>query len=372
MRRPPPRHRYDPPSLLARSHIPLSFKEKNITIVADAMGGDHAPGVVVKGALDAVTESSGRISVILVGREEAIQAELRTHAARGAAAKIAGTLRTANADEVIEMHDAPNAALKTKKNSSIAVGLALHKEGKADAFVSAGNTGAVLSASTLILGRISGIGRPTIGALFPTAKNTPCLLLDAGANVDCRAQHLYEFGLMGSAYFEAMFSTRRPAVGLLSIGEEDVKGNEVSLGAFKLLKAGPLNFVGNVEGRDLLKGDVNVIVCDGFVGNILLKFGESIPSFLKAKFTGYSAKGPKEKLVALVARGGLRSVLQEMDYQEAGGVPLLGVNGVSIIGHGGSTARAIKNMIFLAEKTVVQNVNGKIQDSLHSSKHGEE
>ena len=350
----------------------MSFKENNITIVVDAMGGDHAPGVVVEGALDAVAEAPGRISVILVGREQAIEAELRRHAERSAEARIAGTLRIAHADEIIEMDDAPNAALKTKKNSSIALGLALHRDGKGNAFVSAGNTGAVLSASTLILGRIRGIGRPTIGALFPTAKHRPCLLLDAGANVDCRARHLYEFGLMGSAYIAAMFGTRRPAVGLLSIGEEEVKGNEVTLEAFRLLKEGPVNFVGNVEGRDILKGEVDVVVCDGFVGNIILKFGESVPSFMKAKFLRYASRGPKEKLVALVARGGLRSVMQEMDYQEAGGVPLLGVNGVSIIGHGGSTARAIKNMIFLAEKTIVQDVNGKIQDSLHRSRNGEE
>jgi glycerol-3-phosphate acyltransferase PlsX len=350
----------------------LSLKEKDITIVVDAMGGDFAPGAVVRGAVDAVTESSGRISVILVGRQAAIESELAKHSPAAAEGKIAGTLRVVNADEVIEMHDAPNAALKTKKNSSIAVGLALHRDGKADAFASAGNTGAVLSASTLILGRIRGIGRPTIGALFPTARHTPCLLLDAGANIDCRARHLYEFGLMGSAYVAAMFGARHPSVGLLSIGEEETKGNEVTLEAFRLLKESRLNFVGNVEGRDVLKGGVDVIVCDGFVGNILLKFGESVPSFLKAKFLRYASRGPREKLVALLARSGLRSVMQEMDYQEAGGVPLLGVNGVSIIGHGGSTPRAIKNMILLAEKTVIQDVNGKIQDSLHRSRHGEE
>jgi glycerol-3-phosphate acyltransferase PlsX len=350
----------------------LSWKEKDITIVVDAMGGDYAPGVVVQGAVDAIAESSGRVSVILVGRQQAIESELRKHAPGGGEANIAGTLRVVHADEIIEMHDAPNSALKSKKNSSIAVGLALHRDGKADAFASAGNTGAVLSASTLILGRIKGIGRPTIGALFPTAKHTPCLLLDAGANVDCRARHLYEFGLMGSAYVAAMFGTRHPAVGLLSIGEEETKGNEVTLEAFKMLKEGPLHFVGNVEGRDILRGGVDVVVCDGFVGNIVLKFGESIPSFLKAKFLRYASRGPREKLVALLARGGLRSVMQEMDYQEAGGVPLLGVNGVSIIGHGGSSARAIKNMIFLAEKTVVQDVNGRIQDSLHGSRNGEE
>jgi glycerol-3-phosphate acyltransferase PlsX len=350
----------------------LSLKEKDITVVVDAMGGDFAPGAVVQGAVEAVAETRGRVSVILVGRQAAIESEMQKHSPAAAEAKIAGTLRVVNADDVIEMHDAPNAALKTKKNSSIAVGLALHRDGKGDAFASAGNTGAVLSASTLLLGRIKGIGRPTIGAPLPTATHRPCLLLDAGANVDCRARHLYEFGLMGSAYVAAMFGTRHPSVGLLSIGEEETKGNEVTLEAFKLLKESSLNFVGNVEGRDILKGEVDVAVCDGFTGNLLLKFGESVPSFLKARFLRYASRGPREKLVALLARSALRSVMREMDYQEAGGVPLLGVNGVSVIGHGGSTPRAIKNMILLAEKTVVQDVNGKIQDSLHRSGHGEE
>ena len=333
------------------------------------MWGDSAPAAVVEGALDALAESPGKFSVILVGRDDAIGIELRKHPA-SAQAERSKQLRVHHADEIIEMHDSPNAALKTKKKSSIAIGLTLQHEGHADAFCSAGNTGAVLSASTLILGRLKGVGRPTIGALMPTAGQQPCLLLDAGANVDCRARHLYEFGLMGAMYFSAMYGKTHPAVGLLSIGEEDTKGNEVSLEAFELLKSSSLRFVGNVEGRDILKGEVQVVVCDGFVGNIILKFGESIPAFLKAKFTQFAEQGLREKAMALASRGTLRSVMRVMDYQEAGGVPLLGVNGVSIIGHGRSTPKAIKNMILLAEKMVEQQVNQRIQDSLHGSKHG--
>jgi len=333
------------------------------------MGGDFAPAAVVDGALDALDETHGRFTVLLVGRQESIEQELVRRARRAGQYRTAGRLQVAHASEVIEMHDHPNAALKTKRDSSISVGLALHRDGKAQAFVSAGNTGAVLSASTLILGRIPGVGRPTIGALIPTAR-TPCLLVDAGTNVDCRPRHLHEFGVMGSVYIASMLGKERPTVGLLSIGEEESKGNEASLQAFALLKGSGLNFVGNIEGRDLLKGEIDVAVCDGFVGNILLKFGESVPGFLKAKFTRYAAEGFLNKLAVLLARSGMRSVLKELDYQEHGGVPLLGVKGVSIIGHGRSTPKAIKNMILRAEEMVLRGVNLRIQETLQVSTHG--
>ncbi|MEW6509554.1 MAG: phosphate acyltransferase PlsX [Bacteroidota bacterium] len=342
-----------------------------MTIAVDAMGGDFAPAVVVEGALDALAESPGRFAVTLVGRQEQVEQELARFPRRVEQFRTEGRVSVYHASEVIEMHDLPNAALKTKRDSSISVGLGLHHDGKAQAFVSAGNTGAVLSASTLILGRIAGIGRPTIGALIPTA-GSPCLLLDAGTNVDCRPRHLYEFGVMGSSYISAMLGKARPSVGLLSIGEEDTKGNETGLQAFALLKQSGLNFVGNVEGRDILKGTTDVVVCDGFVGNILLKFGESVPAFFKAKFIRYASQGLLNKLVALVARKGMRSVMKELDYQEHGGVPLLGINGVSIIGHGGSTPKAIKNMILRAEEMVKRRVNARIQESLQGSSHGGE
>lgn len=326
------------------------------------MGGDFAPANTVAGAVAAIRESGGRLSVVLVGQQDLISAELKKP--ENQVAPMEGALCSiTNAGEVIEMRDSPTAALKTKRDSSIAIGLSLHKDKKVDAFVSAGNTGAVLSASTLILGRLQGVGRPTIGALLPTAKE-PCLLVDAGANVDCKPRHLFEFGVMGSIYVNAMLGRVRPRVGLLSIGEEETKGNEASLEALALFRKSKLNFIGNVEGRDVLGGGVDVIVCDGFVGNILLKFGESIPEFFKSKSLSFASRSIVNKITALVARKGLRSVMKELDYQEHGGVPLLGVNGVSIIGHGRSTPKAIKNMVYRAEEMVRHQVSSLIETTM--------
>jgi glycerol-3-phosphate acyltransferase PlsX len=336
-----------------------------MTIVVDAMGGDHAPGVVVEGALQAVRASGERFAVILIGQEDLLRTHLADCAQRGLTAP-EHLLRVLHAPQVITMDDAPTAALRAKRESSIALGLSLQKEGGAQGFVSAGNTGAVLSASTIILGRVEGVGRPTMGALVPTATGS-AFLVDAGANVDCKPRHLFEFAAMGSIYMSCLRAVDRPRVGLLNVGEEHTKGNEVALETFRLLAASPLNFIGNVEGRDILAGRADVIVCDGFVGNILLKFGESVPSFLKAKFRAYAEKSLKSRLVGLIARSGLRSALRELDYQEHGGIPLLGVNGVSIIGHGGSTARAITNMIYRAEEMIVKDVNGLIRKELARS-----
>ncbi len=324
------------------------------------MGGDFAPSHVVSGAVEALGESGGRISLILVGDEKRIRSEMDTLNSRSGAKP-----EIHHASEVVEMHDSPNTALKAKRDSSIAVGLTLHREKKADAFVSAGNTGAVLSASTLILGRLKGVARPTIGALFPT-ESSPCFVVDAGANVDCKPRHLFEFAVMGSVYVSSLLGKSEPTIGLLSIGEEDTKGNEVTIETLEMLRKSRLNFVGNVEGRDILKGKVDVAVCDGFVGNILLKFGESVPGFLKSRLKEFAAQGIMQKIRLLVAQGGLRSVLKNLDYQEYGGVPLLGVNGVSIIGHGGSTPKAIKNMILRAEEMVRWNINQKIQSAMEA------
>ena len=320
------------------------------------MGGDHAPAAVVAGVAEALQESGGRFSVILVGQEEKVRAAL-------AALPHPPEVSVTDARDVIEMDDTSIAALKTKKNSSISLGITLHRDGKADAFVSAGHTGAMLSASTLLLGRVNGVSRPTIGALLPT-ETTPCLLVDAGANVDCRPRHLFEFAVMGSVYVSSLLGKTNPSVGLLSIGEEDSKGNETSLEAFRLLRASRLNFAGNIEGGDILKGKVDVAVCDGFVGNILLKFGESVPAFFKAKFRSFAARSIRNKIAGLMARQGMQRVMGELDYQEHGGVPLLGINGVSIIGHGRSSPRAIKNMIYRAEEAVRHRVHIRIQDAL--------
>lgn len=342
----------------------MKSRENQIRIAVDAMGGDYAPANIVAGACEALHEAGDRFHVILVGPEDTIRAALAEYGRQpGAHVPQADSFTIVHAPEVIDMHDQPTAALKTKRKSSIAVGLQLHKEGQVHAFLSAGNTGAVLSAATLILGRIQGIARPTIGALVPTA-TTPCLLLDAGANVDCRPQHLFEFAIMGSIYMSSMREIKKPRVGLLSIGEEDTKGNETSLAAMALLRKSTLNFVGNIEGRDILGGELDVVVCDGFVGNILLKFGESIPFFLKAKFKAFAEASLANKAVGLLVRSTLRRVLKDMDYQEHGGVPLLGVNGVAIIGHGKSTPLAIKNMIYRAEEMVLRAVNTHIQESL--------
>lgn len=325
-------------------------------IVVDAMGGDFAPVNEVAGSLQALRERKG-IEVILVGREPEVRAEL--------AKQNAGDLplSVVHAPDVVTMEDSPTAALKQKKNSSLAIGMNLHKDGAAHAFVSAGNTGAVLSASTLILGRIKGVSRPTIGAFFPSEDGV-CLLLDAGTNVDCRPQHLYEFAVMGSIYANRVFKYTDPPVGLLNIGEEASKGNEVVKEAYQLLSNGPVNFAGNVEGRDILRGRIRVVVCDGFVGNAILKFGESVPSFLKAKLLAYAGTSVVRKGLLGLVRGALRAVFKEMDYEEYGGVPVLGVNGVSIIGHGKSTPKAIKNMILKAVEVIEADLNQHIQNML--------
>ena len=322
------------------------------------MGGDFAPQNVLAGALDALQSSDDRFEVLFVGPEELL---------RDGLAKIQHNTcayRIVNATQVVDMHDGATTAVKQKKDSSIAVGITLQTEGQADAFVSAGHTGAVMSASTLILGRIEGVGRPTIGAFMPTEKGV-CLLVDAGANVDCKPQHLYEFAVMGSIYVERMLNVQNPSIGLLSIGEERSKGNEVTLEAYQLLSESKLNFIGNVEGRDILKGKSNIVVCDGFVGNVVLKFAEGVLDVLKTKVRRYAARGVAQKIWAGMMAGTLRSILKDFDYQEHGGVPLLGVNGVSIIGHGKSTPKAIKNMILKAEEMVRKNINGSIRDSLH-------
>jgi len=330
---------------------------QKLKIVLDAMGGDHAPANEVAGAVQSLQQSGNEFEVILVGKEDEIRAELGAHHAQGLACSVV------HADEVIEMNDSPTVALKQKKNSSLAVGVRLHKEGRADAFASIGNTGAVLSASTLILGRIRGVSRPTIGAFFPSETGV-CLLVDAGTNVDCRAQHLYEFAVMGSIYAKRVFKYENPKVGLLNIGEERVKGSEVAQEAHKMLESSNLNFIGNVEGRDILKGKAQVVVCDGFVGNVVLKFGESIPGFMKAKLKQYAGKSLWRKLLIGLARGSLRASLREMDYEEFGGVPVLGVNGVSIIGHGGSSPKAIKNMILKAAEVANSQLNKYIEEAM--------
>jgi phosphate acyltransferase len=330
---------------------------EKIRIAVDAMGGDNAPESQVIGAIQAAKELSDKIEITLVGNEIEIKKILKSQNCS------LENLHLINASEVITMEDSPSDAFKVKPDSSLTVGLKLQQDGKADALISAGNTGAVLSAATLMLGRIKGIGRPSIGSFFPTDAGKT-MLFDVGATVDCRAKHLLEFAQMGSIYMNYMCGIDKPRVGLLSVGEEKSKGNNLTLEAFKLLENSGLNFIGNVEGRDVLRGKAEVIVCDGFIGNIVLKFAESVLDLLKSKFKQYADRGSWNKIKVALSYGTLKEVIKDFDYQGYGGVPLLGVNGVAIIGHGQSTPLAIKNMIIRAQETVSKKVNEKIEEAI--------
>jgi glycerol-3-phosphate acyltransferase PlsX len=244
--------------------------------------------------------------------------------------------------------------------------LELQSQGYADAFVSAGNTGAVLSTSTILLGRIKGVSRPTIGSFFPSQKSTPCFVLDVGANIDCKAKFLYEFAVMGSIQIKNMFGVDNPRVGLLNIGEEESKGSEVLQETYKLLKQSKLNFIGNVEGRDILKGTADVVVCDGYTGNVVLKFAESFLGFFKSAVVSFSKKNIFNLAVAGIMKPFLKKIFMQFDYQEYGGVPLLGVNGVVIIGHGKSSPKAIEHMLKRAVEMVDNEINMKISKAINT------
>jgi phosphate acyltransferase len=330
---------------------------KKLRIALDVMGGDYAPEREIAGAIEALRASHEQFEIVLVGDEQAIHQQLALQNVEHL------PFTVTHASQVITMADSPTAALKQKKDSSLAVGMRLHKEGNVDACVSAGNTGAVLSAATLVLGRIKHVSRPTIGTFIP-AEHGMCLLVDAGANVDCRAQHLYEFAVMGSIYFQLLRKKERPSIALLNVGEEKSKGTEAAQEAHKLLSASKYNFIGNVEGGDILKSKADVVVCDGFVGNIILKFAESVPSFLKSRLKKFSTRGVINKLSVGMALWPLKASLRDMDPNVEGGVPVLGVNGVTIIGHGSSTATGIKNMILRAAEVAQSQVNQQIEAAL--------
>ncbi|MDZ4712370.1 MAG: phosphate acyltransferase PlsX [bacterium] len=333
-----------------------------IKIVVDAMGGDFAPLNDVSGAIIAAEERQESLEIILVGKEKLISDELSRHKVK------LKNIHIVNADETVTMTDSPVDSLKSKPDSSLSVGINLMKEKKADAFVSAGNTGAVMTASIIKMGRIDGVGRPTIGSLFPTDFGKT-MVFDVGASVDCKASHLLEFAVMGSIYMKYIYNVKNPSVGLLSVGEEKSKGDNLTIEAHELLERSNLNFIGNVEGRDVLRGKADIIVCDGFVGNVILKFAESVLDVIKGKFKSYAAKGFFNKLWVGLMYGTLKNVvLKDFDYQEYGGVPLLGVNGVTIIGHGKSSPIAIKNMIFKAEEMVSKKVNEKIRTEIGNMK----
>jgi glycerol-3-phosphate acyltransferase PlsX len=309
-------------------------------VALDAMGGDYAPSVNIEGAVETVNEH-GDIDVILVGNKALIEKELqnkRYHATR---------ISVRHASQVIEMHESSTAAIRRKKDSSIRIGIDLVKSGKADAFVSAGHSGVVMATSLLLLGRSEGVDRPAIATIMPTLKET-FILVDAGANVDSKPENLLQFALMGNTYCKLVLNRARPKVGLLSIGEEDTKGNELTKEAFKLLKGTQLNFIGNVEGKDIFTGKADVVVCDGFIGNIALKISEglaeTILKMLKREITSVSTG----RVGYLLMKPAIRNFKKRTDYDEYGGAPLLGINGSCIISHGRSTAKAIKNALRVA------------------------
>ena len=320
---------------------------KKIRIALDAMGGDHAPQEIVRGAIAAAQDVE--LEVVLVGRENKLQEEL---AKSGAASN---GIRITNADEVIEMGDAPVWAIKNKKDSSIMVGIDLLKNQEVSAFVSAGNTGAVVTAATLMLGKKKGVSRPALGAVFPFPAG-PILCLDIGANAECKPEMLVQFAHMGSIYMEKIFNIAKPRIALLSNGEEETKGCPTVQKAHKLLKKAKVNFIGNVEGRDLSRGLADVLVTDGFTGNVLLKMGEGLGEMLLHSLKAAVDGNPKLNEAAALLAPTMHSVIRTLDYTEYGGALLLGVDGNVIIAHGRSNALAIKNAVVTAKMAIVMEV----------------
>ena len=331
-----------------------------VRISLDAMGGDDAPVTEVMGAVQTVNQSQA-INIVLVGDSPSIEKELKKYSYDK------NRIRVRHCTEVIGMHESPTEAIKKKPDSSILVGLQIHKQKEADAFISSGNTGAVMAASLLTLGRIANVTRPTIGQEFPTDTGFS-ILFDVGANMDCKPAYMLEFALMGVVFANHIFKVENPRVGLLNVGEERTKGDALTVEAYDLLEKSGLNFIGNVEGSDVLKGKAEVIVCDGFVGNVLLKFTESVPGVLKNTFLQYTKGNIFKKLWLSMMYLTLKKVLKGFDYEEFGGVPLLGVNGISIIGHGKSSQKAITSMILKAEKMHRLKINDIIHNRIKDIK----
>ena len=323
-------------------------------IAVDAMGGDYAPEEIVKGALDAAEKFP--CEIVLVGDKSKIESFI---------ARPSEKISIVHADDVIQMGEHPSEAVRTKKNSSIVVATELVKAGECDAVLSAGNTGAAAAAAQLILRRIQGVGRPAIATPIPTPRGVT-LMLDSGANVDSKPEHLAQAGMMAAVYVEHVFGKKNPAVGLLNIGEEESKGNEQVRATYDLLKAmSTINFVGNVEGRDIPVGKVDVVICDGFVGNVVLKFAEGLATMIFGLIKeAIEEGGMSAKLGALLLTPTLKQLGKRLDASEYGGAPLLGVNGCCVIGHGSSNAKAICSAIGAASDYVNSNVLGHIKTAL--------
>ena len=337
-----------------------------LKIAVDAMGGDYAPASEVEGAIEAARDLG--VGITLVGRSEQIQEELdkhrRTRALGGSRPWRNSSIEIVDAREVVTMDDPVATAVRRKRNSSIRVAAQLVREGKAQALVSAGNTGAVMMTSKLVIGTLPRVDRPALAAVLPTLTGRGSVILDVGANAECKAAHLYDFAVMGSFYSSVIVGAKNPRVGLLSIGEEEIKGNDLTKEAFKLLKSSHLNFIGNVEGRDMFTGQVDVIVCDGFTGNIALKTSEGVVEVLMRLLKQELKASLQAKAGALLTRPAFQKFKQRIDYAEYGGAPLLGIKGVAVICHGRSSSKAIRNAIGVARDYCLGEVNAKIESEL--------
>jgi glycerol-3-phosphate acyltransferase PlsX len=321
-------------------------------IILDAMGGDHAPAVTVEGAVRAA-RSLGN-TIILVGREDVVNRELARHDTTGL------DLPIVHASEVIEMDEHPAGAVRSKKDSSVVVGMQLLRRGEADAFVSAGNTGGVLAAALFHLGRIKGVKRPALSTIFPT-RTGYCFILDIGANADVKPAYLQQFAIMGAAYAERVLGFENPRVGLVSNGEEPGKGSQLVQEAFELLAHSDLNFVGNVEGKDIPRGIADVIVTDGFTGNVIIKLSEGVAGLMMETIEEEIRRRPLAIAGAVLAKGAFGAVKGRLDYRKYGGGALLGVDGVVIVGHGRSDATAVARAIEVAHQAVQENIVEAIQ-----------
>lgn len=323
------------------------------------MGGDHAPRAEVEGALLAAREFGVRI--LLVGIEATVRQELNRHRHRGLPIEIV------NAADVITMKDSPSQAFRRKKESSLHVASRLVRDGKADALVSAGNTGAAMTVARFVIGTLPSVDRPALAAAFPNMKEKVTVILDVGANVDSKPLQLKQFAVMGEIYYRTIWSVKRPRIAVLSIGEEEMKGNELTREASTLLKETSLNFVGNVEGRDVFRGDVDVIVCDGFIGNIALKISEGLVEHVGGMLKRAIKSSLRSQLGYALSKKAFDDFRKRTDYSEYGGAPLLGVRGITIIGHGRSNPNAVKNAIRVANELCRSRVNEKIEQELSAA-----
>lgn len=327
----------------------------NPRIAVDAMGGDFGPSVVVPGALHAARENG--LSLLLVGDPAQIEAELAKHNTKDL------SIEVVPASQVVTMEDKPSEILRRKKDSSIHVACRLVKEGKADGVVSAGNSGATLACGMFVLGRIEGVERPALASILPTEKK-PMVLIDVGANVDAKPFHLFQFGLMADVLAKTVLGYEKPRVGILSIGEEEGKGNIQVKEAYDIFRQSSLNFVGNMEGRDIFIGEVDVVVCDGFVGNVALKLSEGLASSMGRMLKGELTRGILSKLGTVLAIGALKRFKRLTDYAEYGGAPLLGLSGIVIVCHGSSNVKAIDSAVEMAGAFVENDANGRLVRAL--------